>query len=139
MLLRLGELDIGDMAAIRAVEVTMLTEVRAESCRLAIDVDGLHQTIAHHRLEAVVDGGQGDGWHLLLGSDEDLCGRGMIPLSHQHLVDLTTLRRESESPLNHCRGIGSGCALAGRNGGVFLHQVVEKRNTRNSSIKNYSK
>lgn len=123
VLLRLRELDVGDVAAIRAVEVTMLTEVCAESCRLPIDVDSLHQTIAHHRLEAIVDRGQGDRGHLLLGSDKDLCGRGMIPLAHQHLVDLTTLRRETESPLNHCRGIGSRCALAVRNGEIFLHQV----------------
>ena len=98
----LGEFDIGDVAALRAVEVTMLPEIRAESGRLPIDVDGLHQTIAHHRLEAVIDGGQGDRRHPRLGTNEDLRSRGVIPLRHQHLVNLTTLRGESEPTLHHC-------------------------------------
>jgi len=38
----LGELDIGNVAALRAVEVTMLPEIRAKSGRLPVDVDGLH-------------------------------------------------------------------------------------------------
>ena len=135
----LGELDIGDVTALRAVEVAMLPEVRAESGRLPVDMDGLHQTIAHHRLQAVVDRGQRDRGHPLLGTDKYLRRRGVIPLGHQHLVNLTALRGEPQTTLHHGGCIGPHRALAGRNGGVFLHRVEGKRTTRKHSIKNYSK
>ena len=89
------ELDVGDVPAGRAVEMTVLVEIRAEAGRFPVDMNSFDQATSNHGLEAVVDRGERDRGHPLLGPDEDLRGRGMIPLLHQHLVDMPPLGSES--------------------------------------------
>ena len=115
LVLVLGKFDVGDMPAFRAVKVAVLLQVGAKAGRFPIDMDGLHQAAANHGLKAVVDRGERDRGHPLLGADKDLRGRGVIPLVHQHLVDLTTLRRQPQSSLHHCRRVLPHRALVGGN------------------------
>ena len=123
------------MTAFRAVEVAVLLEIRTKSSWLPVDMDGLHQTTSNHRFQAVVHSGERDRGHLLLGPDEHLRGRRMIPLVHQHLVDLTSLRRKTQTPLYHGRRIVHHCAFAGCNGCRFLHEMESQVNTKQNSFK----
>ena len=116
LLAALGKSDVGDMTAFRAVEVTVLLEVRTKSGWLTVNMDGLHQTASNHRFKAVIHSGERDGGHLLLSPDKDLRGRRMIPLVHEHLIDLTPLRRKAQTSLYHGRRIVHHRAFVGWNG-----------------------
>ena len=97
----LRKLDIGHLAAVGAVEVAVFAEICAEAGRFPVDMDGFDQAVADHRLEAIVDRGERDRRHPLLGTDKDFRGRGMVPLVHQHLVDLTPLGSEPQALSPH--------------------------------------
>jgi hypothetical protein len=129
-----GKFDIGDMAALRAVEVSVLAEIRAEAGGFPINMDGFDQPIANHRLEAIIDRSQGDRGHPLLGPDEDFRGSRMVPLGHQHLIDMAPLRREAQPLAAHRPLVGGNGIWRG-----FLHDAGKKTTIPKSSIKNYSK
>ena len=97
-----GELEVGDMSALRAVEMAVLLKIGAETGRLAIHMDRLDQTAADHRLETIVDCGERYGGDPFLDPQEDLGGRGVIPLLHQHLVNMPALRSEAQPTRFHC-------------------------------------
>jgi hypothetical protein len=86
---------VGDGAARLANEVTVFGKVRTVAGGLALDIDLLGKTAFHKCLQAVVDGGEGDGRYALLGPEEHLGGRGMVALVKQDVVDLAPLRSET--------------------------------------------
>jgi hypothetical protein len=76
--------------------MAVFPKVGAEAGRFPVDMDRLDQAVADHRLKAVVNRGERDRWHSFLDPDEDLRRRGVIPLLHQHLVDLPSLGSEPQ-------------------------------------------
>ena len=57
-----------------------------------VDSDQPDQTTLDQSIQAIVDGGHGNFWHLLFGPHEDLLGGGMVPVIQQDVVDLFALR-----------------------------------------------
>jgi hypothetical protein len=101
-----GKFDVGDMAALRAVKVTMLQEVGAKPRRLPVHMNGTDQTTPDHGLQTVVDGCQGNRGHLFLSPKKDLRGGRVIPFFHEHFVDMAPLGRLSQTAATHYALVG---------------------------------
>lgn len=74
--------------------MTVLLEVRAITGCLAFDVHLDREAAIDQRFEAIVNRGQRDGRHLLLGANENFRGGRMVALFEQHVIDLTALGGE---------------------------------------------
>ena len=101
-----GKFDVGDMAALRAVKVTMLEEVGAKPRRLPVHMNGTDKTTPDHGLQTVVDGCQGNRGHLFLSPKKDLRGGRVIPFFHEHFVDMAPLGRLSQTAATHYALVG---------------------------------
>jgi len=89
------EWDVKNGRAAFANEVAVLLEIGAIARGFALDVNLLDEAAFDERLEAVVNSGQRDACHFLLGAEKHFGGCRMIAIREEHIIHLATLRREA--------------------------------------------
>ena len=87
----LWEFDVLDFAAFFAVEVGVRGEVGAVAGGLALEVDWFDESAGGEALQAVVNGGEGDGGHVRAGAGIDFVGSGVIGLLEEDREDVFAL------------------------------------------------
>ena len=80
-----------------AIEMKMLVHVGTIPGRASIEIDLPHESALHQRVQAVVDGGDGDLGTPLFGPDEYLFSGRMIAPLQQDVIDLLPLSSQSEA------------------------------------------
>ena len=93
----LSKIDIKHPAASIAIEMKMLSHIRAIVHGDAIQVYLPHQLAFDQRPEAIVNRRHGNLWHTLFGPQKNLLRRRMIPFLDQNLIDVLPLRRQAET------------------------------------------
>ena len=91
------QIDVKDFAASLAVKVAMFAHVRTEARRATAHFDLLDQPTFHQSIQAIIDRRHGNIRHITLGAQKDLLSRWMITVREQYIVNLLSLRRETQS------------------------------------------
>lgn len=90
-----GDWDVGNDTAGFADEVPVIGQVGAVTGGLSFDIDLFGEAAFHKGLEAVVNRGQRNSRNALLGSYENFCGRRVIAVREQHIINFAPLRGEA--------------------------------------------
>lgn len=90
-----GNGNILHLAALLADKMTVLLKICAKAGRLTLDVHLPGQTAGNQRFQAIVDRGQRNRRHALLGAKEHLRRRRMIALVQENVVNFPALGRET--------------------------------------------
>lgn len=85
------ERDIHNPGAAFTEEMGVFLQIGTVTRRFPLMADHLDQAAGGEGFQTIIDGGQRDGWHLRLDPHEDLDSGRMIPLVHQHVVNLPPL------------------------------------------------
>ena len=75
----------------------MFLHVRAKPRRAPFKLDLPHEPTFHERVEGVIDRCVGNFRHRLLRAHEDFFRRRMIALMENHVINMLSLRRETEA------------------------------------------
>src|ERR1043166_2752884 len=91
-----GQVNVVNRPAGLAVKVAMLMHVGTKTRGAPVQVYLLHQAAPHQCVQAVVDRRHRNVRHHVLGPQEDLLRRRMIPLLQQHVIHPTAEQARSE-------------------------------------------
>jgi len=92
-----GHHHIKNFAALVTMIMGVVLHVRAEPGGAALQLYLPREAGLHEGIQAVVNRGVGNLGHGLLGADENLVGRGMIPLLDEDVIDAAALGRKTKA------------------------------------------
>lgn len=96
-----GRMRVDDLAALFAVEMDVLVQVRAVTGLSALEVDKLDQPGRGEVLKTIINRGKGHAGRSRLHSVENLVGRGVIRGGGKDIEDLPTVRRQTHIGSEH--------------------------------------
>ena len=111
--------DVVNASGPGVLEVTVLNEIGTEAGRAAFKVDLIDQAVVHQRLQAVINGGQGDAGEFFAYPLVNFIGSWMIPLFQKNLIDFLPLLGKSQ-PGNDRQGRGGADGLLGICFGIHI-------------------
>lgn len=85
------ESDVKDLPARFILEMAMVAEVGTVTGGIALDIDLANELVGNQGIEAVVDGGEGDGGHAFLSAEENVVGGGVVAVSKENGEDFAAL------------------------------------------------
>ena len=91
------QLNVKHSLAVVAIKMAMFCHVGTKMCRPPVQSDLPDQSAFNQSIQTIVDGGHRNIRHVALGPNEHFLGGGMVPLLHQHLIDLLALRRKPKT------------------------------------------
>ena len=86
--------DVKHFVAVVAIKMAMFTHIGAKVGGATIQRYLPHQPTFNQRIEAVINCGHRDFWHIMFGPNKDLLGGRMVAFLQQHRINVLALRRE---------------------------------------------
>ena len=98
------QIDVVGPAGLFVVKMRVWSEIRAITRRTALEVHRADEVTVNQRLEAVVDGSQGNGGKLGLNAYKNLVGGRVVAFVKQHVVNNLALRGGAEAAVGEPLG-----------------------------------